>query len=377
MNKLIKGFSILATFTLLLTHSPVSSSAAQTVQKETPLSTGVQYKQYKNTDTGVNTINHLTIDANDPTTKVQVGLPAVKNGKESTTAMAMRNSIEGNRVIGAINAGFFNMSEGYPLFLLAKDNVILNGGAISVGADQYMNVPTAFGMTRDGKGLIDYYQFDVTLSYKGKKYEMTGLNHSREKDNAVIYTPQFHSKTTKTNEYGFEIVVDTGKPITQNTFDQTLSGRVTKVTGYGSIGNTPIPPTGFVISLQGGEWHEKLSHIAVGDEISTQFAINDQWNDAEFILASGPYLVRDGKPYIMMSANSSRVKEIAPRTVVATNKDGSVVHFITVDGRQRHSKGMNMSQLANYLVKLGVDRAINLDGGGSTTMAIEHLAVII
>ncbi len=294
------------------------------------------------------------------------------NGKESTVANANRHSREGNRVVGAINASFYNMSEGYPLFLLAKNNVILNGGAVSNGSDQYMNVPTAFGMTADGRGAIDYFDFDVSLSHKGTNYEMSGLNRDRNIYEAIIYTPQFYSKTTNTNEYGFEIVVDTGSPITENTFGQTLTGKVTQIKAYGSKEKLTIPSTGFVVSLQGGEWHSKLSQVAVGDEMSVNFSIDKLWQNAQFILASGPYLVKDGKPYIMMSTSSSRAKEVAPRTVVATSNNGQTVHFITVDGRQSHSKGMNMVQLANYLVALGVDRAINLDGGGSTTMGIRN-----
>jgi len=366
VNRLIVPLVVL----LVVIAQPFNASAQQTVIQELPLSEGVQYNKYTYKDSSVNSIDHLQINVGNPNTEVQLGLPPAVNGKESTTNMATRHSKEGNRVVGAVNASFFDMRLGYPLFLLAQNNKILNGGAISVGSDQYMNVPTAFGMTADGKGKIDNFKFDVTLSHKGLNYEMTGLNHSRSNGNAVIYTPQFYSKSTNTNEYGFEIVVDTGKVVTENSFGQTLTGKIISISDYGSKVTTAIPATGFVISTQGGDWHKKLSPLKVGDEVSTNFAIDQQWQDADFVLASGPYLVRDGKPYVMMSTSSPRAKEIAPRTVVGVSKDGQTVHFITVDGRQNHSKGMNMSQLANYLVTLGVDRAVNLDGGGSTTMGI-------
>ncbi len=371
MKKIAKILLILVVM-MSIVVSPLNAYAFQTVKKDYPLSKGVQYKQYTYSNTYINSINHLSINVGDPTTEVQLGMPAAVNGKESTVANANRLSREGNRVVGAINASFYNMSEGYPLFLLAKNNVILNGGTVSSGSDQYMNVPTAFGMTSDGRGVIDYFDFDVTLSHNGTNYEMSGLNRTRNIYEAIIYTPQFYSKTTDTNEYGFEIVVDTGSPITENTFGQTLTGKVTQIKPYGSKEKLTIPSTGFVVSLQGGEWHNKLSQVAVGDEMSVNFSIDQLWQNAQFILASGPYLVKDGKPYIMMSTSSSRAKEVAPRTVVATSNNGQTVHFITVDGRQTHSKGMNMVQLANYLVALGVDRAINLDGGGSTTMGIRN-----
>lgn len=371
MKKIAKNLLVLVVL-LSMVVSPLNAYAFQTVTKDIPLSKGIQYKQYTYKNTYTNSINHITVNVDEPMTEVQLGMPATVNGKESTVANANRNSREGNRVVGAINASFFNMSEGYPLFLLAKDNVILNGGAVSNGTDQYMNVPTAFGMTADGRGEIDYFDFDVTLSHKGTNYAMSGMNRERNINESMIYTPQFYSKTTDTNEYGFEIVVDTGAPITENKFGQTLTGKVTKITPYGSKDKISIPPTGFVVSLQGGDWHNKLSQIALGDELSVNFSIDKQWQDAKFIMASGPYLVKDNKPYIMMSTSSSRAKEIAPRTVVATSDNGKKVHFITVDGRQSHSKGMNMVQLANYLVSLGVDQAINLDGGGSTTMGIRN-----
>ncbi|KOS66640.1 hypothetical protein AEA09_18070 [Lysinibacillus contaminans] len=371
MKRIAKILLVLVVMVSMV-YSPSSVYAFQTVKKDYPLSKGVQYKQYTYSNTYTNSINHLAINVGDPTTEVQLGMPAAINGKESTVANANRHSREGNRVVGAINASFYNMSEGYPLFLLAKNNVILNGGAVSDGADQYMNVPTAFGMTADGRGMIDYFDFDVTLSHKGSNYDMSGLNRTRNIHESVVYTPQFYSKTTDTNEFGFEIVVDTGAPITENTFGQTLTGTVTQIKAYGSKEKLAIPSTGFVVSLQGGDWHNKLSHVAIGDEMSVNFSIDQLWQNAQFILASGPYLVRDNKPYIMMSTTSSRAKEVAPRTVVATSNNGQTVHLITVDGRQSHSKGMNMVQLANYLVALGVEKAINLDGGGSTTMGIRN-----
>ncbi|MEG0260739.1 MAG: Parasporal protein, partial [Lysinibacillus sp.] len=290
MKKVQRNLFILVVLMAMMI-SPMNAYAFQTVKKEYPLSQGVQYKQYTHKGTSTNTINHLAVNVGDPTTNVQLGMPAVVNGKESTTAMATRLSKEGKRVVGAVNASFFNMSRGYPLYLLAQNNVILNGGTVSNGADEYMSVPTAFGMTSDGRGVIDYFDFDVTLAHKGTNYEMSGLNRERVIHEAVIYTPQFYSKTTDTNEYGFEVVVDTGKPITENKFGQTLTGKVTKIKPYGSKEKLAIPPTGFVVSLQGGDWHSKLGHVTIGDDISVNFSVDKLWQNAQFILASGPYLV--------------------------------------------------------------------------------------
>ncbi|HEY3247256.1 MAG TPA: phosphodiester glycosidase family protein, partial [bacterium] len=59
-----------------------------------------------------------------------------------------------------------------------------------------------------------------------------------------------------------------------------------------------------------------------------------------------------------------------PRTAVGTLADGRIVLFV-VDGRSPyHSLGMTLLELAMELRRLGAVDALNLDGGGSTTMVV-------
>jgi hypothetical protein len=67
--------------------------------------------------------------------------------------------------------------------------------------------------------------------------------------------------------------------------------------------------------------------------------------------------------------------EKAPRTAIAQTPDGKLL-LVTVDGRQPGwSIGMTPRQLADYLVDLGAIDAANLDGGGSTALAVNQLLV--
>jgi exopolysaccharide biosynthesis protein len=59
-----------------------------------------------------------------------------------------------------------------------------------------------------------------------------------------------------------------------------------------------------------------------------------------------------------------------PRTLAGTTWDGKIV-FLTIDGGTRHSIGATLRQAARVARALGLRDAINLDGGGSTTMAIK------
>lgn len=348
----------------------VPASAFQTINEQYPLSSGVMYNKYTYTNSNTNSINHLSVNLNDAHTNVTLGMPDPFASRIRTTALATRNSVEGNRVVGAVNGAFFNMKEGFPLFLIAQNNRIINGGIVSNGADEYMNVPTAFGIKENGEAIIDYFDFDIKLSANGKTHELSGMNRERNNKEVILFTPEFYKPSTNSNQYGYEIIVDAGTSIRNIHFGDTISGKVIQVLPYGqSVGK--IPENGFVISVQGGSpLNAEMQNLTVGTEVSVNFSIDAKWNNAQFIVASGPMLVRDGKPYIMMSTSSQRARAVTARTVVGISKDKKTVHFVTVDGKQSKSPGMNMMQAADYLIRLGVDTAINLDGGGSTTMGI-------
>ncbi len=61
-----------------------------------------------------------------------------------------------------------------------------------------------------------------------------------------------------------------------------------------------------------------------------------------------------------------------PRTAVGYSKNGRYMYLVVVDGRQPlYSEGMTMKELASLMLSLGAQYAMNLDGGGSSTMVVE------
>jgi uncharacterized protein YigE (DUF2233 family) len=83
-----------------------------------------------------------------------------------------------------------------------------------------------------------------------------------------------------------------------------------------------------------------------------------------------PLLVTRGAPAREVLDAFPHSNQRQPRTAVGVSRDGRTVIFVVADGRQSHSRGLTLYQLARLLVELGADRAINLDGGGSSTMYI-------
>jgi hypothetical protein len=87
------------------------------------------------------------------------------------------------------------------------------------------------------------------------------------------------------------------------------------------------------------------------------------------LVSAAPVLVLDGRVNISADGfGNDRVR--MPRTAFAITTRGSWL-FVTVDGRQPSSPGMRLDEFATELVTLGAARAINLEGGSSTTMVVE------
>ena len=92
------------------------------------------------------------------------------------------------------------------------------------------------------------------------------------------------------------------------------------------------------------------------------------YRSSDDILASGPLLLREGRTCSWASCDSSFVHTAHPRSAVAVAADGTV-WFVTADGRAPgRAAGMTIPQLAHLIRVLGGRDALNLDGGGSTTL---------
>jgi hypothetical protein len=94
-------------------------------------------------------------------------------------------------------------------------------------------------------------------------------------------------------------------------------------------------------------------------------------------VAGGQLLVQNGRAlptdqWIEVAAfDTGHVLNRHPRTAIGRSSGGQVL-LVTVDGRQSGwSSGLTMRELADVMIALGADDAVNLDGGGSTTMTVD------
>jgi len=89
-------------------------------------------------------------------------------------------------------------------------------------------------------------------------------------------------------------------------------------------------------------------------------------------MAAGPRLLKDGRRLAYTTFDATYGAARHPRTALGLDARRRLAWLVTVDGRQPgFSEGANLDELTDILISLGARDAINLDGGGSTTMVVE------
>ena len=277
-------------------------------------------------------------------------------GTETTSSLAKRHN-----AVAAINAGFFRLDNS----IFAGDNV----GYLTI--DGYVwSEPT---MERGAIGIInrrkktevflDRWRFAGYLRLKSgdRPDVLMGLNREINGDEVVAYTPAFGTLAPRTGDV--RLVIRKGRVVGE------------------CLDTCEIPKNGFVL-VGNGARSNILKQLKTGDRVQTVWDIVSKNNAypayrIEDAVAGVPLLIRDGKVDITWKeekASKDFVETRHPRTAVANLKDGKFL-MLTADGRSEASAGIDLYDLADFLLELGAVDALNLDGGGSTTMVLDDKVV--
>lgn len=285
----------------------------------------------------------------DPTLYEILPVKALDNGigRESVDSIAKRH----NAICG-INGGFFSIGG------------MFDGkacGALKI--NEWVALPFkprgCIGWSKnDQKPIFDRLIIKVFCNYQQKSYLLDGLNKPRKEESAILYTPNFH-RTTLTFPEGQEIITS-----------------LEKIVGIKNSGSNLIPDNGAVLSLDNA--HPLLNQFSLDQELSFSFAIESMtnftntgaWQDLDYIVGGTPLLVVNGEqisdfsPELTIPTFLSRRHS---RTAIGLLPNGNWV-FIVVD-KTNHHNGMTMLELTDFMSqKLGCSYALNLDGGGSSTL---------
>ncbi len=140
-----------------------------------------------------------------------------------------------------------------------------------------------------------------------------------------------------------------------------------------ACGATPVPPAGDLIlsAPEGGTYAGFVATMAAGQHVTTTWQLRADWTGVADTTGGNPLLVVDGAvTEELRESTGGPYSEVAPRSGVGLLGDGRVV-LVAMDGRQAgYSAGMTLRAFAEVFVSLGAVDALNLDGGGSTAMAV-------
>ncbi len=192
------------------------------------------------------------------------------------------------------------------------------------------------------------------------------------KDNSELiqFTPAF-GQITEPGE-GAEVVLD-------------ASGHVIE---FRQQRGSQIPSNGSVLSGTGDavEWLHNHAQLGSKIDINTRVLANGEElpiNETLGVINGGPSLLHDGKIDITAFTEGFHWQENPefyyrfgirrnPRTLAGITARGTLL-LVTVDGRQPgRSVGASFEESARIMRSLGAIDALNLDGGGSTTITINQ-----
>ena len=282
--------------------------------------------------------------------------------------------------VAAVNGGFFGsrgLFDGDPIGVLAFDGELVSE---PVGGRAALVVPRSPG----ARPRVARLRFAGEVRAGGKRRLLDGLNRARglipscggrggdlpaerpgaatvctDHSELVQLTPLFGTRT-RTDRHGVEAIVRAGM-----------------VRRLREDGNSRIPADGYVLSGS-GDAAEFLRREVVPGEIPTVDLTLRAGNrplrtsSLGAIVGGGPQLVKDGQLRVgtVREGFSSAFAARNPRTLAGVTRRGKLL-VVTVDGRSRRSVGVTLTEAARLMRALGARDALNLDGGGSTTMVID------
>lgn len=243
--------------------------------------------------------------------------------------------------IAAINGGFFGHTG--PI------------GTLRVkGVSSSLPLPhrTAFFWNGSGEAELGTGNLQLYVKRAGKILPIGSVNTPPSRDLA-LYTPFAGSNAQGLPCDTLEVGVKDGRVISKQRWGVSLHR---------------IPEGGSLI-CGSGPLASQLSDWEIGDEVE----LIERWADGSradfpYALQAGPKLLEGGKALFVNEGFGKAFSDMRhPRTLVGIGE--KEIWWIAVDGRDSwHSRGMTLDEAKRFLLNLGLDEGLNLDGGGSTSL---------
>lgn len=335
------------------------------------LAHGVEYRQF--TATGAKGTVHghlLAVDLSDPRVRVDLLTPGAVAGRAAVSAMA-----DGRGAVGAVNGDFFDITETQHPGVVATGSA--DGPEIATGRALKAAVPDAqrfgpalppgettqdvLGLGADGRLRLDRLTLKGRVHTLGGTYALGGFNQYALPDGGIgAYTAAWGSLSRERAVCGSDTSRAAG--CSTDTYEVAVRfGRVVSVAG--APGEGAIPP-GTTVLLGRDAGADTLRTLRVGDPVAVTERLAPAATAIPYVFAVGGFpVLRDGAPLPGLDTKAS-----ATRTAAGSGDGGRTLYLLALDGSAESNAGLTIAELAGLLRQMGADDAVNLDGGGSTTL---------
>lgn len=348
---------------LLLSSAHTIHAATATATTGTKVGPGVTHFQDAR-DSGPLFVNVLSVDMDRPEIAIEAEKPlrGLFAG-EKVTALAVAETRPGRTVVGGVNADFWSMSPRpyTPIGPMVSDRMIWY-----VPGEQMDR--SSFVVTRDRRVFMEKLSMKITIDTGDRVLDLARVNDARLEKGATLITPPVGDRIALASpDFVFvPLRLEKTEFLPNLPVRARVQDAVTSPTG-------PLPPN-VVLAAFGSDRRGDAAALKPGASVTLLAKVTNIDGVIEECVGGGPLLVEDGRVVVDDESEGfgrSFVRTRHPRTAIGLSKDGRTVHMVTVDGRQPEiSIGHSLQELAQYMADLGCDKAINLDGGGSTTMIV-------
>ncbi|WP_218094240.1 phosphodiester glycosidase family protein [Paenibacillus solanacearum] len=313
-------------------------------------------------------VQMLEVDPANPYVRLEaVSSHGEVSGHETVYGMLQQLEEAGKRPVAGVNGDFFS-TVGVPSGLM-----IANGELVSAPSTSKI----AMAIMPDHTIKMEE---SVTMTSKltkdnGESLTLTMINRTRVEshtNHAFLYNWRFGA-STRTPSGGVEVVVKADDPGYKLIAGQPVSGTVLSIN---ETSDTPIEDGTYILSATGSKADWIRQKLAEGTRLRLDIAFSKGFGGAEQVISGnstlGYVLLKNGAvPAALLDTADPNMTERHPRTMVAA-KQGKL-YLVAVDGRQPgYSDGMTLAEGAYYLQSLGMENALNIDGGGSTTYYVRE-----
>jgi uncharacterized protein YigE (DUF2233 family) len=322
-----------------LAHEPpFISEHLVSLLKSSTIAPGIIYKSYK----GHISVNLLDID----TMRAPISIRPILAAESFGSLRDVADHAKASRAIAAVNANYFK-KDGTPLGTL-----ILNGEWVS--GPLYDRV--CLGIDNSGFMRIDKVQLGGVLDTSNTEEPQIWINNVNQPRRSGAHVVAY------TRRWGSYVRMD---------YDGCLIALNAQGEVVGKETRTSYVPLGGIVLTDSKE--SALAKLKIGDLTHLTWRTQpDAWHDVTQAVSGGPLLIKDDKVFLDLKEERFRPNwtgnQIKARTACAVTADSHLL-LITVEGRH------TLWDLAKLLHCLGATDAMNLDGGGSTTMVVNDVTV--